>query len=71
MNNEFKNGKININFQKEYNKKYLEEELPRKKEFYNDYTNNFNTTNINNNNSIYTQNSSKSKYNFENPLNYD
>ena len=70
MINEFKNGQMNI---KENNKNYLEEELPRKKDYYNDYTNNFNfnTTNINNSNSIYTQNSSKSKYNFENPLNYD
>ena len=65
--------KENINDEEYLN--YLDEEQPRKYEFINDYINNNsnikNNTNNNNKNSIPNENSSKSKYNFENPLNYD
>ena len=48
----------------------LDEEQPRKYEYINNYRNNSNINN-NINDSMPSQNSSKTKYNFDNPLNYD
>ena len=50
---------------------YLEEEQPRKLEYSIYETNNSNYIRNNQTNSIQTKNSNKSKYNFDNPLNYD